>query len=434
MNIRPFQIALLAGFAILAILSIFLVKIYKPTTTVSDWFYGERVVVWGSVDTNIFKNIQNQIKSVDPEFDSIEYYYVDPREFDNELVNAIAEGRSPDLIFLRSDALVKHRAKLLPIPYDSLPLRDFKDTYVDAGEIFALPEGIYALPFMIDPLVMYWNRDLLATAGFAQPPTTWESVVANYVPALTTKDNSRNILQSAIAFGEYRNVKNAKDMIMALAMQSGSSLVTVNERGYSVDLDKAQASGERPPLTASVEFYTDFSNANSPLYTWNRAQPVDENAFVSEDLAIYFGKGSEAENIAGKNPNLNFDVAMIPQGAAATVKRTSADVYGLAIPRGAFNAQGAYAAARTLSSAENSRLFAQAIGMSSAHRSVINEGDSNPLRQVILRSALVSRSWLDPEVTKSNAIFQALVEDVVSSRNRVSSAVSDAVRKLSFEY
>lgn len=434
MQIRPFQIALIAVFALLAIASLYLLRAYKPSIVAEDFLYGDQVIVWGSIEQNTFKNIQNQIQDVDKGFDSIRYYYVDPRNFDDELVNAIAEGRSPDLVILRSDALVKHRAKLMPITYDALPLRDFQDTYVDAGEIFALPDGIYAIPFLVDPLVMYWNRDLFATAGFATPPATWEQVVGSTVPSLTIRDTNRNIIQSALAFGEYRNVKNAKDILMALAMQSGSSLVSPNDRGYTVELDKAVVDGARPPLSAGVEFFTEFSNAASGLYTWNRAVPSDEGAFVGENLALYFGKGSEATGLAKKNPNLNFDVAMVPQQATATVKRTAADIYGLAIPRGSANPQGAYAAARTLSAAVNSKLFAAALGMSSAERSVIDAGDSDPIQQVILRSALIARAWLDPDAGASNTIFQTMIEDIVSNRTRVSNAVSDAVRKLSFEY
>lgn len=411
-----------------------MVKVFEPASNDAINDYGEQVIVWGTIDPNIFKDVKNSIISTDKNFDAIEYRYVDERTFDDELINAIAEGRSPDLIMLRSDALVTHRAKLLSIPYTSFPLRDFRDTYVDAGEIFAMKDGIYALPFLIDPLIMYWNRDLFATGGIAQPPSDWENVVARVVPNLTKRDTSRNILQSALAFGEYRNVTNAKEVLLTLTMQSGSLMVSEGSQGYVVEIDKAANQNAQTPLDASLEFYTDFSNANSPLYTWNRAQPSDKNAFVAEDLAIYFGKGSEAEDIAGKNPNLNFDVAEVPQGAAATIKRTYADVYGLAIPRAARNPQGAYAAARTLTSAPNSKTLAGRLGMSSAQRSVINAGDTSPYRQVVLRSALIARSWFDPDPNASDSIFSQMIEDVVSNRVRVSTAVNDAVRRLTLEY
>ncbi len=72
--------------------------------------------------------------------------------------------------------------------------------------------------------------------------------------------------------------------------------------------------------------------------------------------------------------------------------------------------------------------------MTSPYRSVIGAGDSSPYRQVMLQSALIARSWLDPDPEASNVIFSEMVEDVVSNRTRVGNAVVDAVRKLTFEY
>lgn len=441
-EIRPFQIALLAIFVFLAFAAIYIVRVFEvdPLGTKS-LKYGEQVLVWGSIDETVFKTIHNQMVDRDKEFDAVVYQYVDEREFDDALINAIAESRSPDLIILKSDSLVKHRAKLWPIPFDAeyeyingLSKRDLRDNFVDGAEVFALKDGLYAVPFLVDPLVMYWNRDLLATAGLAVPPSTWEALVSRAVPSLTIRDTSRNILQSAVAFGEYRNVENAKDILMTLNMQSGSKMVTENERDYDVELDKPIIEGARPPLDATVEFYTDFSNSNSPSYTWNRVPDSDKNAFLAEELAIYFGKGSEAIDIADKNPNLNFDVAEVPQGESATVKRIAGDFYGLAIPRAAYNPEGAYMAARTMALPQNSGAFAKALGMSSATRRSIAEGDSNPYRAVVLNSALVARGWLDPDPEASSEIFRMMIEDVVSNRLRVSNAVSDAVRRLSFEY
>ncbi|MEZ4200643.1 MAG: extracellular solute-binding protein [Candidatus Paceibacterota bacterium] len=141
----------------------------------------------------------------DDNFTVVRYVEHDSRTFEDDLVNAIAEGRAPDLIIMRDQDLVTYRPKLLAIPYDTLPLRTFKNTYLDGTEIFALSDGIYALPFMVDPLVMYWNRDIFANVGMAEPPTTWEALT-NAVQEITLRDATRNILQSTVAFGEYRNV------------------------------------------------------------------------------------------------------------------------------------------------------------------------------------------------------------------------------------
>lgn len=434
MNLRPFQIILLASFALMAFIALVFLGGYQSTPSQEEVVYGNEVVIWGTLDADIFDTVFRNIAQEDKAFGVVQYYSVPEQDFDDELINAIAEGRSPDMIVLSADNLIKHRAKLLAIPYESISLRDYRNTYVDGAEIFALRDGVYAVPFAVDPLMLYWNRDMFASNGLAQAPASWEEVVANVVPLVTRVDSSRNILQSALAFGEYRNVFHAKEVLMLLALQSGSAMVTESDRGYSIELNQSATAGSRAPLEASVQFYTDFSNANSPAYSWNRAMAEDKNSFISGELALYFGFGSEAENIDKKNPNLNFDIAMVPQGGAATALRTYGEFYGFAIPRAALNPQGAFAAANTIASPKYADELTRELNLAPVRRDLVAQGDSSPYRSAMLQSSLIARSWLDPDPTASEDIFMQMVEDVVSNRVRVGGAVGDAINRLILEY
>lgn len=432
-NLRPFQIVLLAGFTVAAVVSLFLLGNYQAKKSAEELTYGNRVIIWGTLDGGIMDNLFLKIAQEDSAFSVVEYHELDERTFDEEFINAIAEGRSPDMVILSSEQIVKHRAKLLAISYDNFPLRTFRSLYVDGAEIFALKDGVYAVPFAVDPLLLYWNRDLFATAGIAQPPSTWESVVANVVPKITVRTDARDIITSALAFGEYRNVINAKEVLLMLALQSGSNMVSETERGYKVALNESNVNGGSP-MDATLRFFTDFSNVNNALYSWNRVQPTDTQAFTSGDLAMYFGFASEVQDISDKNPNLNFDTTLVPQGSTATTHRTYGKFYGFAFPRASANTAGAYNAAQTISNAKFSDMFTTALNMSPVRRELISNGSSNPFRAVTLQAALTARSWLDPEVTASAAIFQEMVEDVVSNRLNISRAVSDAIQRLVLEY
>ena len=434
MNLRPFQIVLLGIFTFFAFLSLILLGGYEREQTAEELAYGDRVVIWGVLDRGTFEDVFRNVTQEDKPFGVVEYYEFDESSFDSEFVNAIAEGRSPDMIVLPAESLVKHRAKLLAIPYETYPINQYRNTFVDGAEVYTMLDGIYALPFAVDTLLLYWNRDTFASNGLAQAPRTWEEVVANVVPRITQRDNSRNVLQSTIAFGEFRNVMHAKDILMMLAIQSGSQLVADTERGYKVQLNDSGTANNRAPMESALQFFTDFSNANSPTYSWNRAMPQDKNAFLSGDLALYFGYGSEAEDIDSKNPNLNFDVAQVPQGASATALRTYGKFYGFAIPRASANPNGAFAAATKLTSAKVNDSLTRAFNMASPRRDVVAAGDGSPYRSVMLQSSLIARSWLDPEPEESKGIFMQMVEDVVSNRSRVGEAVSDAINRLVLEY
>ncbi len=434
MNLRPFQIILLAIFAVMAIVAIVFLGGYKTKQSAQDSTYGKEVVIWGTLNQDIFDVVFRNISQEDKAFSVVQYYEVPEDNFDDELINAIAEGRSPDMVVLSAENLVKHRAKLLAIPYTSIPLSDFRNKYVDGAEIFALQDGVYAVPFAVDPLMLYWNRDMFASVGLAQAPATWENLVVNVVPSITITDNNRNVIQSALAFGEFRNVTHAKDILMLLALQSGSKMVYENERGYVIDINQSTVPRARPPLEAALQFYTDFSNVNSPVYSWNRAMANDKNAFLSGDLALYFGYGSEAEDIDKKNPNLNFDIAPVPQGGAATALRTYGIFYGFAIPRSSLNPQGAFAAANTIANEKYADELTRQLNLASVRRDVVSKGDQSPYRSAMLKAALVARSWLDPDPRASENILMRMVEDVVSNRARIGAAVGDAINRLVLEY
>jgi len=434
-NLRPFQIVLLAFFAAMAIGALILLGAYQASVSGQTRAYGERVVVWGTFPRVPMSSLFSDITDVDKAFEVVSYQAFDDKDFANALVNAIAEGRGPDLIVLNSEQMVELRPKLIAIPYETLPLRNLKDTYVDGAEIFAFPEGTYAVPMGVDPLVLYWNRDLFAAGGLAQAPATWEEVVNLVVPSLAIVDNRRTILQSAIALGEYRNLQNAKAILMSLAMQTGSRLVYLDQGGYQVAIDEHVVSDSPvDPLEAALEFFTDFSNANSPLYTWNRSQQNDKNAFLAGELAIYFGLASEYQDIVAKNPNLNFDAALMPQGRGATIKRTYGTFYGYAIPQSAPNAAGAYQVALKLSGYDYSRVVADEFGLVTPRRDLIAAGAADPVKQTAMNAALIARSWLDPDRVATSPIFAEMVESIVSNRQRINTAVEIAIGRIIREF
>lgn len=432
-RVRPFQIGLLAGFAVLGILSLVILASFRGFSGGGVNPYGELVTIWGTLDDSIILKTLQDIADVDKDFKTVNYIEKDPRTFEEELVNAIAEGRSPDAVLITHEDLVTLRPKLQPIPYDAIPERTIKDTYIDGAEVFALEDGLYALPFAVDPIVMYWNRDIFATGGIALPPSTWETLTDN-VQQLTLRDATRNILQSTVAFGEYRNVENGKEVLLTLLLQSGSRMIEESGGKYVVALDEPLVENARKPLNSTLQFYVEFSNANSPLYSWNRSRENDLASFLGEDLALYFGFGSEALRIRQRNPNFNFDVVGVPQGAGATVKRVYGKFYGLALLKAAPNTAGAYQAILKLGAPDVVASLSEQFSLAPVHRATIAEGSDNPYRQTVLNQALITRGWLDPNKVESDGIFEQMVEDVVSNRQKVSGAVTDALRRLELAF
>jgi ABC-type glycerol-3-phosphate transport system substrate-binding protein len=433
-NIRPFQIITLAIFVVLSILAVLLLSGYTPSSTEEQQRFGERVQIWGTLPSSAFSEILDNLRGSDKAFEVVNYTQIDERNFNNNFVNAVAEGRSPDLLLISNTQVINNRNKLLVTSYESFPLRNFKDTYVDGAEVFALVDGIYAFPLGVDPLVMYWNRDIFSANGFSGPPSTWEEVISSTVPTLTKRDNNRNVLQASLAFGEMRNVQNAKEIVLLLALQSGSRMIYEANNQYQVALNQSSLETGLPPLEAAVQFYTNFNNSNTSLYTWNRSQSLDRNAFVSGDLALYFGFGSELATISTQNPNLNFDVTVVPQGASATVQRTYGRFYGFAIPRASQNVAGAYAVAQAFVRPEVSSALNDSLGLAPVSRTTIAAGTADEFKSVIFRTALIARGWLDPNPVETKQIIEGIIEDVTSARKSISASVKDGEQKIRLSF
>ncbi|MBY0537854.1 ABC transporter substrate-binding protein [Patescibacteria group bacterium] len=433
MKLRPFELVLVTIFGLLALVALAMISTYKPPVDETTQALGDSVVIWGTVPNETFQQVLIPLKEQIEAYRAVSYVEKDARSFDSELLNALAENRGPDIIFIPHEKLLENRSKIQPVSYESFPLRDFQNLYIDGAEIFALRDGVYAYPVAIDPLVMYYNRDLLATKNIINPPATWEGVVNDIIPALVERDYNRSILRSPLAFGEYRNVNNSFAIMSMLLLQGGSAMVSEGDGKYLINLNMS-INRAGLPFENALTFYTNFASPSNPLYSWNRALGLDRDEFVSERLVLYFGKGSEARQLAAQNPNLNFDIAEVPQGAQSTVRRTYASFYGLALLKSSPNKAGAFTVLQTLGAADKSQVIADALNMAPAHRTNLNAGSNDQYGRIAYQSSIVARGWLSPSPARTNEIFGQMVDDVLSNRARPSQSANDAVSRLSELY
>ncbi len=379
------------------------------------------VVMWGAIETT---DVSNFISLLSTESKDIEISYIekDPASIEEELISALASGKGPDMILLPQDLVVKQLDKFYVIPFESYSARVFKDSFIRQGELFMLPEGIVGLPFMIDPMVMYWNRDIFTNAGQALPPTTWTDFVA-LAPKIIKKDSNNNVTQSLVAFGEMRNVSHAKDMVSLLSLQAGTPIVSRTSDGVLMSVFDIKGSGI-PPAEQAVSFYTEFSNPVKPSYSWNRSMPKDKDAFIAGKLAVYFGYASEVDEIRAANPNLDFDVALVPQ--ATDKKLTFGKMHAVALLKSSPKVISAWQAAITLTSTEAQKLWVDQSGLPPVRRDMLGTLPGDEYKSIFYQSALISSAWLDPYRESTNGIFMRLVENVTAGRLRVSESVQTA--------
>lgn len=433
MKMRPFELGLVLVFGLMGLLALALLATYKPANEEVQVAISGPVEIWGTLPGAAFYRTMAPLLEGAPAYRNISYVEKDPRTFDQDLIEALADNRGPDIVLLPHEKLVTNRSKIQVISYENFPMRDFRDLYIDGAEIFARPDGIYAYPVAIDPLVMYWNRDILGKENIITAPDTWEEIVNDVVPSFVERDFSRNITRSPIAFGEYRNVSHAYEILSMLLIQSGSSLVSEGTENYRIELNES-ATSRSNPLESALTFYTNFASPSNPLYSWNRARPLDREAFLAGDLILYFGMGTEVDDLAAQNPNLNFDMAEVPQGASATTRRTYGTFYGFALLRSSDNKSSSYTALQQLGSQSWSTAYASALGMAPAYRRALLAGSNDTYGRIIFEASISARGWLTPDLEAVDSVFTQMVEDVLANRSRPTEASNDAVVRLGREY
>ncbi|MDO8619848.1 MAG: ABC transporter substrate-binding protein [bacterium] len=380
------------------------------------------VTIWGSrprVEVqNLIANLYGKSETV-----GVSYREIGEANFDQTVIEALAVDKGPDLILLPLELLLRYRDKIRPVPYDKYTQRTFQDTFIQEGDHFLQADGIVAFPLVLDPLIMYFNRDFLDEAGITTPPKYWDEFLT-LARDISVKDETGNLSRSAVALGEYRNILSAKEILSALFLQSGSSIFGLSSTG------NLRGTLTQEGTSAVLDFYTEFANPLKPVYSWNRSLPLSKEQFTASELAIYFGFGSEYTEIQRTNPNLNFDVGLFPRPRNATVGITYGKLTGVAMLRSARNPSVALQVALTLGSPQAAGFLHKENGLPPVHRSLLSDKPADPFLAVLYDSASRSRGFLDPNPAVSGEIFRTMVESVTSGRARSPQALGKANQEL----
>ncbi len=423
-----FQLIVLIVFIVGAVFGILvfsgLINIGNKSSTVVQG----SAVLWGTVKFTSIAPALETFSLANPTL-NVQYVEKNPLTFDQELLEALAEGKGPDMFILPDDLIVHYRNKIMPIPFASFPEASFRSSFAGAGEIYLNSTGVLALPLAIDPLVLYYSRSAFDAAGIINPPVYWNDM-QNIVSLLTQKNQDGKIVKSAVALGQFSNILHAKDIISMLFMQAGSPIVILNGDSLSSALTDSNLSTQAVDLGPILSFYTSFADPLSALYSWNRSLANSRDSFSADKLALYFGYGSELGLITAKNPNQNFYIAPVPQIKNSNFKLTFGHTYGIAISAYTKNQAVAFTVAGLLANGDFAKDFANALLIAPARRDLLATKPTDAYFPVFYDSALFARSWLDPAPAETDAIFQRMVENVLSNNLSAENSIGDAASKL----
>lgn len=386
---------------------------------------GGTVTIWGIYPQGIMQDYLDSATAKNTEITVI-YRQKNITTFRTDLIEALASGSGPDLVIADSEHIFSFKDKLYTIPYATYNERLYRDSFIDGASIFLNKEGVLAVPLTVDPMVLYYNKNLLAGQNYVVPPTTWTGLVQS-LPRFVKKDARGVLTQTAIGLGEADNVNHFKDILSTLFLQTGNPVVTLNPitEAYEQKITTNITGGDELVTAKALDFYTGFANQASSTFSWTRTLPSTLDTFLSGKSAFYIGRASELFNIQARNPNLSFDVTTVFQPEGATRPITYGVFSGVSIVKSTQNFTGAYSILGAMSSKEFAQYLSSSISVPGARRDLLLEQQTNPYVQSYFKAALSAFAWPDLDSAGSEIIFRDMIRAVNSGRANSTQAIRE---------
>jgi len=379
----------------------------------------DEIVIWGIDDPALFKDV---IKDYQDQFKKkVIYEEKDPRTFDRDLLEAIASGNSPQAIITSTDWIAKNRDKIAPAPQTSLRAEDVETAFIDLATMSLIErkefedkpveKTVWGLPLWIDPIVLFWNKDLFNQALVATPPATWHDFLStsNKIKELGA---GGTIAKSGAALGRARNIPLHKDILSLLLLQQGQILeeALFDERG-----SKDQA------VLSILRFYTDFGKPGTAAYTWHGVLPEPRDLFIEGKLGMMLDRYSYKKELENKNPHRAFDISPVPQTQGGKLAYV-ADVRAITVPKGSSAHEAAWALARFfVSQPELKKITAEGV-IVPARRDLIAV-DSMP--DILKRSVLNAKASFEQYPKENAPVIAEMIENMANGKLLPSEAITE---------
>ena len=351
-------------------------------------------------------------------------------EFDNLLVNALADEVEPDIVSMHTQWLRGYQNRLSKMPdkvnvarvttkgkYQpetivtpetlNLPSENYiRRNYISTvAEDVIIGGDVYGLPLAADTLALYYNKDLLDKAGIALPPETWTEFV-EAVKKSTRFSRDGSIVQSGVAMGTGKNIDNAADILAMLMMQNGISVTTGQRVDFASGLDRAN---ENHPTIQAMRFYTDFARPTKDVYTWNEKMGNALEEFARGKTVFYIGFAYDKPRIQARGPQLKLEVVPIPQlapGAPANI----ANYWVESVVKKSKFQDEAWDFIRYVSQPENVKRYTDSTGQPSPLRAQVAEQQGDPAMEAFASQILTAQNWYrGRDIDAAHAAFDDLL-------------------------
>ncbi len=365
---------------------------------------------------------------------SIQYKKFTIDEYEQQLLEAWAEDRGPDIYFLPNNWIAKYKNKITPLPSKiKLPYREIKTSGIGSFqktdiidsvkeirttslndlvqnyanvvyEDVVLNKKIYGLPLSLDTLGLFYNEDLLRYANISYPPKTWTEF-NNMVKSISLLNENNEFEQSGTALGTTNNIDNAVDILMLLMFQNGVNFLTKNKHLNFEDKKTQDLALE------AINFYNDYANPIKEVYSWNEDQENALNAFIDGQVAFFFGYPYHIQQIKSRITNkFNLKTAQVPQIADTLKPANFANYWVMTVAHKTKHKDAAWGFIDFATRKENVKMYLDKTGRPTALKSLLKSQENNLTLKPFVDQILTARSWYhgnSPQKSK-NYIIQLI--------------------------
>lgn len=245
-----------------------------------------------------------------------------------KLRTQLSAGSAPCIVTIQSLRAANFTDVLLPLDdlakEAGVDLTEFDSTALDAMKVDG---DLYALPYDTGPIIMFYNKDLFAAAGVAEPTPDW------------TVDDFEAAGAALKAAGTTLFAPSVEDLFLESTVLAYNGGRVVTEDG-ALDVTNADFADGLDWIAGLVKegYATEASSDGS----------ADDNAFINGQVATYADGPWSLLNTKSK-ATFDLGVTTLPAGAGATTFSAGS---GFGISKECANPEAAFTAIQTMTSEE----------------------------------------------------------------------------------
>ncbi len=413
-----------------------------------------------------FADIISKYNALHPNI-TIEYKKLRFDEYEQELLEAFATDKGPDVFSIHNTWTRKYQSMglLMPLPkqismvfpqivgsikkevqYNERTTNTISPASV--GKFFidtvyndvvistknettgVAEDNIYGLPLGVDTLVLYYNKDLFNNAGIANAPLYWNREFQQDVKKLTKQNNKGEIVQAGAALGGANNIERTTDILSVLMMQNGTKMMDNGSVKFS-QIPEAYSGKDYNPGLEALRFYTDFANPAKEVYTWNETLDNSLDMFITGKLGMMFGYSYMLPMIKSRAPGLNFSISKLPQIEGNTVTKNFANYWVETVSKKSKHPEEAWDFVTFMTQKDNVKTHLEKTNKPTALRSLVDEQLKNEELAVFVDQVLTAESWYEGRnANAAETIMKDMIKEAIVGQTEFSSILNNAAKKV----